>query len=114
MQKLTYVVSIALSIACTACQTEVKKQDTSEATIASETGMPPALPADVLSVTKPLIGGELYSKPDFDSPTLAYFDTAQQIQLLDTTGVMFLKARIDKNAETFTGYISKAIVPEQL
>ncbi|NDK56799.1 hypothetical protein GWO68_12800 [Pontibacter sp. BT213] len=100
-------------MACTACQTEIEKQDTSEATIASETGMPPVLPADVLYVTKPLIKGELYSKPDFDSPTLAHFDTSQQIQLLDTTGTLFLKARIDKNAESITGYISKAIVPEQ-
>ena len=114
MQKLTYVVSIAVSIVCTACQTEVEKQDTSEATIASETGVPATMPADVLSVTKPLISGELYSKPDFDSPTLTRFDTTQQIQLLDTADTMFIKARIDKDAENFTGYVSKAILPEQL
>lgn len=113
MHRLISILPIALILAGTACQSNTEKQDTSEATIATETGMPPVLPADVLSVTKPLIGGELYSKPDFDSPTLAHFDTAQQIQLLDTTGVMFLKVRIDKNAETFTGYISKAIIPEQ-
>ncbi|WP_222619655.1 MULTISPECIES: hypothetical protein [Pontibacter] len=113
MPRMIYIVSIAATIACTACHSEPNNPDTSEATIASETGKPVALPTDVLLVTKPLIGGELYSKADFDSPTLTHFDTSQQIQLLDTTDVLFMKARLDKNSETFTGYISKAILPEQ-
>jgi hypothetical protein len=110
MQRLIGVLQIAILLAGAACQTNTEEQDTAEETISSEAG---TLPADVLSVTKPLINGQLYSKPDFDSPALAHFDTAQQIQLLDTTGMLFLRARIDKNKETFTGYISKAIIPEQ-
>ncbi|WP_162428359.1 SH3 domain-containing protein [Pontibacter pudoricolor] len=114
MQKLANALIIAATIVCQACQPDGEAQNISEATIASEAGKPTPLPDDVLSVTKPLIGGILYSEPDFNSPTIAHFDTAQQVQLLDTTDALFVKVRLSKNAETYTGYISKAILPEQL
>lgn len=114
MQKLFNVLFIAVTIACIACQPDAGNQDAAEETIANEDSEPVSLPADVLAVTKPLIAGELYSEPDFNSPTLAYFDTAQQVHLLDTADALFVKVRIGKNAETYTGYISKAILPEQL
>jgi hypothetical protein len=111
MQKLANALIIAATIVCQACQSDGEQQNTSEATIAGE---PVQLPDDVLSVTKPLIGGILYSEPDFNSPTITHFDTAQQVQLLDTADALFIKVRLSKNAETYTGYISKAILPEQL
>ena len=113
MRKLIALLSITATIVCTACQTENRHQDTSEATIASETGAALPQPADVVAVTKPLISGELFSNPDFSSAKLISFDTAQHIQLLDTSGALFMKARVTRNSETFTGYISKAIIPEQ-
>jgi hypothetical protein len=112
MQKLKFVLRIAATLSCIACQPETEKQDTSASGVASKNGKPVSLPADVLLLTKPLISGELYSNPDFGSPSVARFDTAQQIQLLDTTDGLFMKARIYKNTQTFTGYISKAILPE--
>ncbi|MEJ8757807.1 hypothetical protein WG947_12410 [Pontibacter sp. H259] len=113
MQKLIAVVSIAATIGWAACQSETKPQGAGRGLIDSKTGAVVPTPADVLAVTKPLISGELFSNPDFSSTKLVYFDTAQHIQLLDTTGALFMKARITRNSETFTGYISKAIIPEQ-
>jgi len=112
MRKLIALLSITVTIACNACQTESRHQDTSEATIASETGAP-LPPADVVAVTKPLISGELFSNPDFSSAKLVSFDTAQHIHILDTTGALFMKARVTRNSTSYTGYISKAIIPEQ-
>ena len=113
MQKLIAVISIVATIACVACQPETKQQDTSDTTRTGETGAVLPQSADVVAVTKPLISGELFSSPDFSSKKLVSFDTAQYIQLLDTTGTLFMKARVNRNSETFTGYISKAIIPEQ-
>ncbi|HEY4649773.1 MAG TPA: hypothetical protein VIG72_00080 [Pontibacter sp.] len=116
MLKRIHLLGIAATIVCAACSSNTKddEADSSEATIASETGQAYALPADVLATAKPLIGGSLYSKPDFESSSLVRFDTTQLIQLLDTTNVLFFKARINRNQENYTGYISKAIIPEQL
>ncbi|MCC9138767.1 hypothetical protein ACFSKU_03585 [Pontibacter silvestris] len=86
--------------------------DDSEATIASETGAA-SLQADVLALTKPLINGALYNRPSFDGQMLTHFDTSQQIQVLDTTDNMFVKARIAKDTTAFTGYVPKAILPEK-
>jgi hypothetical protein len=87
------------------------ERDTSDATVASETGGQ-QFPADVITVTKPLINGEVYNRPSFDGSTVARFDTAQIIQVLDTTDALFIRARILQNREQHTGYVSKAILPE--
>jgi len=72
------------------------------------------LPADVLLVTRPLINGQLYSRPSFEGTSLVHFDTTQQIQVLDTTSnAIFVKARIRKDTAAFTGYVSRAILPEK-
>ncbi|WP_235925827.1 hypothetical protein [Pontibacter burrus] len=112
MQKLIYLLGIMATIACIACSSDNSKPEPE--TIAAHEGGTYALPADVLATAKPLIGGSLYSEPDFESVSLMHFDTAQLIQLLDTSNVMFFKARIYRNKENYTGYISKAIIPEQL
>ncbi|WP_347157336.1 hypothetical protein [Pontibacter chitinilyticus] len=88
------------------------EHDSSEATDASEAGEDP-VPADVLLVTKPLISGHLYSRPSFEGMALAHFDTAQLIQVLDTSETIFVKARILKDTSSFTGYVSRAILPEK-
>ena len=113
MQKGANILLIVATIVCMACQPDGEQQNTSAATIAGENGASVSVPDDVLLVAKPLIAGELYSEPDFNSPTLTYFDTAQQVHLLDTSDALFVKVRLGKNAETYTGYISKAILPEQ-
>lgn len=87
--------------------------DSSEATMASETGTEAPLPPDVLFSIKPLIGGELYAKPDFQSPSIATFDTAQHIHVLDSTHTIFVQARIRKDTSYLTGYIPKTILPEK-
>lgn len=116
MQKPIYLLGLTATIACIACSPDNSKPEQNEVpeTIAMEDGGTYALPADVLATAKPLIGGSLYSEPNFESVSLIYFDTAQLIQLLDTSNVMFFKARIYRNKENYTGYISKAIIPEQL
>ncbi|MCJ8165453.1 hypothetical protein MKJ04_11420 [Pontibacter sp. E15-1] len=89
------------------------EQDDAEATIASETGIPAPLPKDILYVSKCLINGKLYARPSFDGTVLAYFDTSQQIYVIDTTQAVFVKARLLQDTSTQTGYIPKAILPER-
>ncbi|AKD05529.1 hypothetical protein PKOR_05025 [Pontibacter korlensis] len=88
-------------------------QDGEQVTIASETGQPTPLPADVIYSAKPLINGRLYSKPNFEASSLAYFDTAQSIHILDTSNTMFVRARILQDTSSYTGYVPKTILPEQ-
>lgn len=88
-------------------------QDQEQATIASETGRPAPLPADVVYVTKSLINGKLYSQPNFEAASIAYFDTTQQLYILDTTHTMFAQARIQQDTSTYTGFVPKTILPEQ-
>ncbi|WP_276498696.1 hypothetical protein [Pontibacter litorisediminis] len=83
------------------------------ATIASETGQPTPLPPDVLYMVKPLIGGKLYSQPNFEANSVAYFDTTQQIHILDTSNTMFAKARIRQDTAQYTGFVPKTILPEK-
>lgn len=83
------------------------------ATVASETGRRIPLPDDVMYATKPLIGGQVYSHPDFRSQTVAYFDTSQQIHVLDASDAMFVKARIQQDTSSYTGYVTKTILPER-
>ncbi len=84
----------------------------SEATVASETGIAAPLPSDVLSTTKSLVSGDFYRSPDFKSQKIASFDTSQLIHVLDTTNALFIKARMQKDSASVTGFVSKAILPE--
>ncbi|QCR25124.1 hypothetical protein C1N53_16510 [Pontibacter sp. SGAir0037] len=70
------------------------------------------VPADVMFTTKPLISGDLYNQPSFESTSLVRFDASQEIQVLDTTDAIFIKARIAKDTTEITGFIAKAILPE--
>ena len=110
---LKAIVLLLLSTACREKARETMEQDSSEATVASETGTKVPLPADVLFATKPLIAGELYAKPDFQSPSLASFDTSQSIHVLDSSHAIFVHARIRKDTSLLTGYIPKTILPEK-
>ncbi|TPE45313.1 hypothetical protein [Pontibacter mangrovi] len=100
-----------LFCACSSNNGELQEQE--KATVASETGQAMPLPADVLYSTKSLINGKLYSKPDFKASPLAYFDTSQSIQVLDTTHTLFAKARIRRDTVQYVGYVPKTILPEQ-
>lgn len=116
MRKTLLLGALAILLGTVACRENNRanlEEDGSEATVASETGKAPPLPADVLIVAKPLISGQLYSKPNFESASIASFDTTQQIYILDTTDAIFVKARIRKDTSSFTGYVSRAILPEQ-
>ncbi|OKL41054.1 hypothetical protein [Pontibacter flavimaris] len=106
---------ITLAVFClSACSGKTDHvQNEERATVASETGQPAPLPADVIYSTKPLISGKLYSQPDFEAPSVAYFDTTQQIHILDTTHAMFAKARIRQDTMQYTGFVPKTILPEQ-
>lgn len=108
-------VLITLTILClSACSGRGnEEQGEEQAVIASETGLPIPLPSDVIYAAKPLISGKLYSQPDFKSRSIAYFDTAQQIYILDTSNAMFVKARIRQDTVQHTGYVPKTILPEQ-
>ena len=98
---------------CLACSEKGNiETDGSEATVASETGTAIALPADVIYVTKPLISGEIYRTASFQAASLTRFDTTQSIQVLDTSDAVFVRARIQKDTAAFTGFVSKAILPE--
>ncbi|MHC2993789.1 hypothetical protein OB13_20220, partial [Pontibacter sp. HJ8] len=77
-----------------------------------ETGLPAALPADVIYATKPLISGEVYKTASFQGSSLTYFDTTQIIQVLDTADAVFVRARVQKDTAAYTGFVSKAILPE--
>ncbi|GAB3193980.1 hypothetical protein ABID22_000378 [Pontibacter aydingkolensis] len=110
---LSGIIIVLLATACRENNREAIEQDSSEATMASETGKETPLPSDVLFATKPLIGGELYSKPDFQSTPVASFDTSQSIHILDSTHAIFVHARIRKDTSILTGYIPKTILPEK-
>lgn len=116
MPKLSFTFLITLIVATVACRDSSRalEQDASQATIASETGTSnPANAADVLVVSKALISGELYESPSFESTVITQFDTSQQLFLLDTTDIMFVKARLFKGNKAHTGFVSKAILPEK-
>lgn len=112
MKKL---LSLTLGILClSACSGEESEDHENEAAaIASETGSTPPLPPDVLYAAKPLISGKLYSQPNFKASSTAYFDTSQQINVLDTAHTMFVKARIRQDTAVLTGYVPKTILPER-
>lgn len=106
-----------MAVACllgTSCNSKRgnMEADESEATMASETGAATPLGPDVIYATKPLIGGEVYKTASFQATSLVYFDTTQLIQVLDTSDAMFVKARIQKDTAAYTGFVSKAILPE--
>ncbi|WP_439881131.1 hypothetical protein ACSX1A_18555 [Pontibacter sp. MBLB2868] len=110
---LIVLLTVVLGIAsCTDRNQETIQQDSSEHTVASETGEQVSLPADVLLVTKPLVSGALYVSPSFESKSIASFDTSQQIQVLDTSHNIFVKARIRRDTVSMTGYVPKTILPE--
>lgn len=88
-------------------------QDNAEATIASETGTPAPLPNDVIYSSRALISGKLYARPSFDGTVLAHFDTSQQLHIIDTAGDIFVKVRLLHDTSSQTGYIPRAILPEQ-
>jgi len=107
------LVALTLAVSCNQNR-NAAEHISSDATDASEAGITPPLPADVLLVTRPLINGQLYSRPSFEGMPLVHFDTTQQIQVLDTAShAIFVKARIRKDTAAFTGYVSKAILPEE-
>ncbi len=110
----TFLTLCTLSVltVLSACNTERSgiETDGSEVTVASETG---ALAADVLYATRPLIGGDVYKTASFQSSSLMHFDTTQLIQVLDTTDAVFVKARIQRDTAAYTGFVPKAILPEE-
>jgi hypothetical protein len=109
---LTYLFAACLlGTSCNSKQASMEADD-SEATMASETGSAIPLGPDVIYATKPLMGGEVYKSASFQAASLVYFDTTQLIQVLDTTDAMFVKARIQKDTAAYTGFVSKAILPE--
>ncbi|WP_299826424.1 hypothetical protein [uncultured Pontibacter sp.] len=110
---LTGIIALVLNSSCRENSRGTIEHDTSEATVASETGTEAPLPAEVLLATKPLIAGQLYAKPDFQSASLASFDTSQSIHVLDTSDAIFVQARIRKDSSVLTGYIPKTILPEK-
>ncbi|PKV66941.1 hypothetical protein [Pontibacter ramchanderi] len=111
MKTTLTVCLLALFASLAACNSEKRSTevDGSEATVASETGQ---LPADVLYATRPLIGGEVYRTASFQASSLLHFDTTQLIQVLDTTDAVFVKARVHRDTAAYTGFVSKAILPE--
>ncbi|GGG08229.1 hypothetical protein GCM10011323_10960 [Pontibacter amylolyticus] len=111
MKTTLTVCVLALFTSLAACNSEHRSTevDGSEATVASETG---GLPADVLYATRPLMGGEVYRTASFQAVSLLRFDTTQVIQVLDTSDVMFVKARVHRDTTAYTGFVSKAILPE--
>jgi len=108
---LSILVALFLCLACNSEKGNIEA-DGSEATVASETGTAIALPADVIYVTKPLISGEVYRTASFQAASLTRFDTTQTIQVLDTSDAVFVRARIQKDTAAYTGFVSKAILPE--
>lgn len=107
---LPFVLALTFLNACSGGSSHEEGQE--EAIIASETGQPTPLPADVIYSAKPLINGKMYDQPNFEANSVAYFDTAQQIHILDTSNIMFVKARIQKDTSSYTGYVPKTILPE--
>lgn len=103
----------AIFIAAIGCSESKRtiESDSSEATVASETGSQ-IVSSDVIAVTKPLISGELYDRPSFEGTSLAHFGADQEIQVLDTADVLFIKARLYKDSQELIGFVAKAILPE--
>lgn len=97
-------------VAVSGAQTGCGESTRTTGNIRSENGQ--ELADDVLAVTKPLISGELYNRPDFESISLTRFDTSQEIQVLDTTDAVFSRVRIRKDTEELVGFVAKAILPE--
>ncbi|GAB3823586.1 hypothetical protein [Pontibacter rugosus] len=106
-----FILAILCLSACSGSSDD--DHDKEKATVANETGQLMPLPKDVLYATKPLISSKLYSRPDFKASTVAYFDTAQQVHILDTANAMFAKARIQQDSTTYTGFVPKTILPER-
>lgn len=117
MLRFTLLSFLTVLILLPACRenSRVLEHDSSEATIDSETGEINAttLPADAVGVTKALINGVLYNGPSFKANAITRFDTSQQLILLDTTDIIFVKVRLFKDTTAYTGYVSKAILPEK-
>jgi hypothetical protein len=114
MTRLTLVSLLCTILLSTACREGSRaEQDESEAIINSETGKLLTLPSDAVGVTKALINGILYKDPSFRANTITLFDTSQQLFLLDTTDIIFVKVRLMKDTTAYTGYVSKAILPEK-
>lgn len=114
--KLAFALSVfAAVLGTTSCNdsTSILGHDGAEATIANETGTPAPLPKDVIYTSRSLISGKLYARPSFDGTVLAYFDTLQQLHVIDTTDNVFVKARLLQDTGAQTGYIPRAILPEQ-
>jgi hypothetical protein len=114
MKTTLYISLLAAFVSLAACSSERgnMETDTSEATVASETGAATPMGPDVIFATKPLIGGEVYRTASFQATSLIHFDTAQLIQVLDTSDVMFVRARVQRDTTVYTGFVSKAILPE--
>lgn len=87
--------------------------DGAEATIANETGTAAPLPNDVVYSSRALISGKLYARPSFDGTVLAHFDTSQQLHIIDTASNIFVKVRLLHDTSSQTGYVPRAILPEQ-
>ena len=110
MKRLLSITLVSLCL----CACSGKKDHAAEegqAVIASETGIPLPLPPDIIYTARPLIHGKLYSQPNFEAVPVAYFDTTQQIYVLDTSNTMFAKARIRQDTVQYTGYVPKTILP---
>ncbi|WP_187264001.1 hypothetical protein [Pontibacter beigongshangensis] len=101
LQIVCLLILLLLSSACSNTST------TDERTAADH-----SLPADVISITKPLVGGQLYDEASFEGATLTSFDNAQDLQILDTSDVIFTKVRVRKEEKVYVGFIPKAILPE--
>jgi hypothetical protein len=114
--KLTLYTTLTLSALLTfACNdhNRFKAQDDAEATIANETGAQAPLPKDVIYTSSSLINGKLYARPSFDGTIISHFDTSQQLHIIDTSDNVFVKVRLQQDTALHTGYVSKAILPEQ-
>lgn len=114
MKNITTFILIIINLwACTGENTNKRAAKFGDASEASTSDNSTELAPDVLVATKPLIGGQLYRGPSFESPTLANFDTSQLIQVLDTTHNIFVRARIRRDTVTMTGYVARTILPEK-
>jgi len=118
MLKLNISGLLFLLIMFSACRENNRtlEHDASQATIESETGITNAttvLPPDAVGVTKALINGALYDAPSFEANEITRFDTSQPLFLLDTTDIIFVKVRLIKDSTRYTGFVSKAILPEK-
>lgn len=109
-QTIPFFLAVLLLSACSSDGAGTNEQEqTSNAGPDQATPLPP----DAIYATRPLVSGKLYSRADFEASTVVYFDTAQEVYILDTANVMFAKARIRKDTTSHTGYIPKTILPER-